>query len=119
MVIALTEPIQEQESLHLEVNISTDLSISSQQAKRKLTRYFMDHVSLFFMPGKPLLVILAGNRIVWRFPVIFSPGHQLGQVGEVDVDAQSGELIINKTNIAEMIDHANRLAQVAPLPAES
>jgi hypothetical protein len=119
MVIALTKPVYEHELLHLEINISTELGISAQKAKRKVTRYLMDHVSLFLMPANPLLVLLTENEIVWRFPIVFSPGSMLGQVGEMDVDAQSGELFINQEAISEMTHRAHRLAQITTLPAES
>ena len=92
MVIALTQP-QETENLHLEVNISAILGITAEQSRRKVTRFLMDHVSMFLSLASPLLVVESQEKIYWRFPVGLSLGQQgyLGQVGEIDVDAYTGE----------------------------
>lgn len=119
MVIAFTPSTQDEENLQLEVNISTTLGITAGQAKRKLTRYFMDNVSLFITPQSPLLVVVNPEKISWRFPVFFAMGHhgRLGQVGEVDVDAHSGEILLNDVLLEEIKANAQRLAKGAALPA--
>ena len=98
MVIALTQPSKksnnsfvtlDEDNLQLDVNFSVTIGITAEQAKRKLTHFLMDEVSLLISPQAPLLVVADKNAILWRFPIIFSMGHRgkLGQVGEIDVDA--------------------------------
>ncbi len=118
MVIALTQP-QETENLQLEVNISATLGITAEQARRKVSRFLMDHVSMFLSPSAPLLVVESQEKIYWRFPVGLSLGQQgyLGQVGEVDVDAYTGELLLDNDSLARVEANAQRLAQsTAHLP---
>jgi hypothetical protein len=108
-------------SLQLEVNLSVTIGITAEQAKRKLTRFLMDEISLFIGPQPPLLVVADKDAIFWRFPIVFSMGHRgkLGQVGEVDVDACNGELIINDDLVEEIKAHARILAQSAALSANN
>jgi hypothetical protein len=118
MAVALIPSIEEKENLHLELNISTTLKVSAPEAKRKVNRFFMDKVSLFIGPQPPLLVVVKEDQIVWRFPIVFSMG-QPGQpykVGEVDVDAFSGQLLINDALIEDIKVNARLVAISASTP---
>lgn len=97
----------ENKDLRLEVNTSTTLRVSAQQAKRRLTRYLMDNMSRFLHPEDPLLVIIDEQQIHWRFPVVLSMGRhgRLGQVGELHVDARTEQIIVSETLI-EATTHA-------------
>jgi len=130
MVIALTQPAQEsdqsfisldEDKLQLEVKLSLTLGITAEQANRKVTRFLMDEVSLLIHPQTPILVVADQAAIFWRFPLIFSmgPRGKLGQVGEIDVDAQSGELLLNEDMLREIKTHACILAQGTALPANN
>ena len=111
MVIAFTPSTHDEENLRLEVNISTTLGITAGQARRKLTRYLMDNLSLFITPASPLLVVMSPEKILWRFPIVLAMGHhgQLGQVGEVDVDAHSGEILLSDILLEEIRANARLL----------
>jgi hypothetical protein len=126
MVIALTQPSKksnnsfvtlDEDNLQLDVNFSVTIGITAEQAKRKLTHFLMDEVSLLISPQAPLLVIADKNAIFWRFPIIFSMGHRgkLGQVGEIDVDACNGELLITHDLVEEIKTHAYILAKSTTL----
>ena len=130
MVIALTQLIQQsdhpfisldEENLQLDIKLSVTLGITAEQAKRKLTRFLVDEVSLLIHPQVPLLVVTDQNEIFWRFSLIFSmgPRGKLGQVGEVDVDARSGKLLLNDNLLAEIKAHAHILAQSATLTSNN
>jgi hypothetical protein len=121
MIIALDPITANNETMHLQVNISTTLNITAEQARRKLTRYFMDEVSMFITPQSPLLVIVNENQIFWRFPLALVMGKQglLGLVGQVDVSALSGELILNVKLLEEIKTNAQRLVSHTSLPAIS
>lgn len=117
MVIALTQP-QETENLQLEVNISTTLGITAEQARRKVTRFLMDNVSMFLSPSSPLLVVKTQEQIWWRFPIGLNLGQHgyLGQVGEINVDAYTGELLLDDDSLERIEVNAQRLAQGAAHP---
>jgi len=121
MIIALDPITANNETMRLQVNISTTLNITAEQARRKLTRYFMDEVSMFITPQSPLLVIVNENQIFWRFPLALVMGKQglLGLVGQVDVSALSGEFILNVKLLEEIKTNAQRLVSHTSLPAIS
>jgi hypothetical protein len=120
MMIALTQP-QETENLQLEVNISATLGITAEEARRKVNRFLMDNVSMFLSPSVPLLVVESQEKIYWRFPIGLILGQQgyLGQVGEVDVDAYTGELLLDGHALVRIEANAQRLAQSTSHPPVS
>ncbi|MEI2691811.1 MAG: hypothetical protein V9H69_19760 [Anaerolineae bacterium] len=63
--------------------------------KQKVTGYVVDNVSDHMAGDDPTLVV-DGDRFLWRVPVQLAvlPRGRLGQVGAIDVDAQSGQLLI-------------------------
>jgi hypothetical protein len=56
---------------------------------------------------EPSLVV-DGEHLMWRVPVQFAvlPRGRLGQVGVIDVDAQTGQLHVTDPLIRDMRDHA-------------
>ena len=130
MNLAVAQPLQQatspllnvdKDQLTFDFRLSVTLGVTESQAKRKLTRFFMDEVSLLIHPDDPLLVLVDAETIYWRFPVILSLGKQgrLGQIGEVDVDAQSGELQLNEERLEEMTHNARILARSATLSTDA
>lgn len=121
MIVAFTPSTQISENLHLEINISTTLGITAEDARRKVTRFLMDQVSFLISPQVPLLIIAGKEAIFWRFPLVLSMAHRgkLGQVGEVDVDALSGKLLINDELIEEIKRNAHRLTASATHPTNN
>lgn len=85
--------------------------LSSRQAKRLVTRYFMDHVNMFIHPDEPTLLEVK-QLTVWRFPMIYSLGTfgRLGTVGTVDVNVNDGQLSLNRQQIETMQRKADSLA---------
>lgn len=118
MIIALDPIATNTETMHLEVKISATLNVASEQAKRLLTRYLMDEVSIFVTPQTPLLVIANENEIYWRFSLALVMGKQgfFGLVGQVDVNALSGELMLNEKLLEEIRTNAQRLVGHTTLP---
>ena len=112
MVIALT-PLHNEDALQIDLSISTRLNLTADQAQRKATRFLMDNISMFLMPVNPLLVVADQEDIKWRFSIMLVLGQQgkLGPVGELDVDAYTGDISVNDTNLEEIKDNARRLAQ--------
>ncbi|OQY48443.1 MAG: hypothetical protein B6242_02350 [Anaerolineaceae bacterium 4572_78] len=99
----------------MNLHVSTTLEITADLAKRKLLRFFLDEVSLFLQPEYPLLITTDNSHAVWRFPIAFLMGRhgKLEKIGEVDVDAYSGELLITNKILKEIQEHAQQLAKRA------
>ena len=100
-----------EDGLPLDLHLSLRLGISAKQAKRKLSRFLLDEVSLFIGPADPLLVLTAGSSAVWRFPLEFSMAKQgrIGQVGTIDIDTQTGDLLITEAQLLEIKSNARLL----------
>ncbi len=113
MTIILEQyPIPETGSF--EIHQTIDLQVSAKQAQRKVDTWLMNEVSYMMGAEAPTLVI--GERTVWRVPAYFSsPGSgRVGTVGQVDVDAQTGELYNVRNAKAGIIRCARGLAKKLP-----
>jgi len=64
--------------------------------------------------GEPQLVV--GERICWRVPVILSlpPIGDLGEVGTVDVDVETGQVLVTQALVEEIEQRAEYLAGRPP-----
>ena len=96
---------------YIKIHIDTKLPISSAQARRKVTGYLIDHVSDHLGGEQPTLAI-NGEQLWWRVPVVLfltSLG-RVGQVGSIDVDCQTGELLMIESHVEGIKAHADYLA---------
>ena len=105
-----TAPIQ------LNVHVVATLNISADEARRRVNRRVVSELGTGLIARTPEVVI-AGEQIVWRVPIVLSlPGlGDLGQVGVVDVDARSGDVLLNPTAHETITQHAQRLYAGATL----
>lgn len=101
------------QSAQLDVNIhvSAQLNITPFTARQKVGGLILSKVSTGIGADEPSLV-LSRQRIVWRVPLFLALPHlgRLGQVGEIDVDAQTGEVLADDAIFRQVIENAGRLA---------
>jgi len=97
--------------MDIQVHVSVTLNITPFVARQKVGGLVLSEVGTGIGADEPTLV-LSNKRVVWRVPVFLAlPGlGRLGQVGEVDVDAQTGEVLADQPTLNRMIDNANRFA---------
>ncbi|MCP4360497.1 MAG: hypothetical protein GY796_21010 [Chloroflexi bacterium] len=97
------------ESGQLSVNIqlSATVNVTAFSARQKVTGFVADEISTQMHAGDPVLIM--GKRICWRVPVILSlpPTGDRGEVGSIDVDVETGQLLITPTLIQEIEDRVN------------
>jgi hypothetical protein len=86
-------------------------------AQRKVTSFVIDQISNLMHGAKPTL-ITANEQLYWRVPIILSmpPNGDRGQIGTIDIHAQTGELVINPTLLEEINQRANTLVTTSTLP---
>jgi len=98
--------------VRVDVHIQAELNISAFVARQKVTGYVLDHVSDHMGGDDPLLVV-DGERFLWRVPVYLAvlPRGRLGQVGAIDVDAQTGQLLVTNELLEEMQRYARALVE--------
>jgi hypothetical protein len=97
-----------QVSIH--VQITADVNISAFAARKKVMGFLVDEISTQLRAGEPTLVI--GDRIVWRVPVsltLRSVG-EAGEVGTVDVDVETGQLMVDQKTIDDIENRAHYVA---------
>ncbi len=85
-------------------------SVTAFSARQKVTGFVADEISTQMHGGEPVLVM--GEQICWRVPVILSlpPSGDRGEVGAIDVDVETGQLLISPSLIQEIENRAEYLA---------
>jgi hypothetical protein len=65
------------------------------------------------MGERPQLVV--GKRTVWRVPIVLGSSTVgiLGEVGTIDVDAETGEILLTETVAKEILHNAQALSRSA------
>jgi hypothetical protein len=96
--------------LSVHVDVAADMNISALVARRKVTGYVADEISTQLRGGEPTLVV--SDRIRWRVPVRLSlpPTGDLGEVGSIEVDVETGQLEITEALLQEISLRARELA---------
>jgi hypothetical protein len=110
-------PLPTESTLDINIRVTQPLNITSFSARQRVTQYVMHELSTQLGADSPELTV--GERVYWSVPVVLTlPGKGvLGRVGALRVDAATGELMTDPQTEQEMLHHAERLAQRAPLPA--
>ncbi len=86
-----------------------DVSIDGYTARKRVGMWLFDDVATMLMGHTPQLVI-ERERVYWRVPVVLTSKNGIvGEVGAVNVDAQSGELATTPTLAAGLITNAQTL----------
>jgi hypothetical protein len=67
--------------------------------------------------GEPTLNV--AEQITWRVPIIlaYPDTGPIGQVGSLDVDIETGQVLADETALKEIRDYATYLAERTPLSA--
>lgn len=108
-----------QAQLSVNIQLSASVNVTSFSARQKVTGFVADEISTQMHGGTPVLVM--GERIYWRVPVILSvpPIGDHGPVGEIDVDVETGQIIVTPSLIEDIIRRAEHLAANPPFSAKT
>ena len=96
--------------LSIDIKLSATVNVTAFAARQKVTGYVADELSTHMHGGEPALSV--GQRIAWRVPVILSlpPHGDLGEVGHIEVDVETGQLMVSSALLEEMRHRAEALA---------
>lgn len=110
MQVELDQLPSGQGRLSVHVEVAADMNVSAFVARQKVTGFAADEISTQLHGTEPVLVI--GDRIRWRVPVWLSlpPLGDVGEVGSIEVDVETGQLEITEALIQEMTLRAAELA---------
>lgn len=105
----MLEQIPETGRIQLTIQITSQFNYSTQAAQRLARRFVADEISYLLRVGEPTLV--AGEHICWRMPIELAlPSHgPVGQVGAVDVDVESGRILLTAVQIEAIRSRAQAL----------
>jgi len=100
-----------QVQVKVELSVTGQINITAQTAQRKVSRLMLDQVGNLLYGETPSFV--AGQRLLWRVPVWLSTPvtGPLGQVGTIDVDAETGEILYSQQLLEDIGENGDRLAR--------
>ena len=110
-------PIPDSGPLKLSVEISAEIKISADEARRKVNVFLLNNLS-YLTIGERQPELVVGERVCWRVAVNHTlPGFgALGRIGTIDVDVETGELQpVSPEQLKEMKQRAKALAARYPL----
>jgi hypothetical protein len=104
--------------LEVDIKVTADINISAYAAKQKVNGFVLSEISYMMHAGDPVLVV--AERLCWRVPIILSLTSRgdIGEVGAIDVDVETGQLHVTPQLIAEINNRAQALA-LSPTPASA
>ena len=107
---AVIEAIPQTGDIRLTIEVSTKQNFSAKSAQKIVGRFVADEISYLLRAGEPALVL--SKRLYWRVPIqlAFPDKGMVGAVGTLDVDVETGQILVNPKDIAEITRHAERLA---------
>ncbi len=113
MTILLDIPVPETGRLSVHIHADVQINTSAVDAQRRVTRYVHGRISSQMHGGSPALIL--SQRVYWRVPVhlTFPSLGDAGVVGAVDVDVETGEILITPVLVEEIEHHAEDLARRA------
>lgn len=114
MSLELTEmTLPSSAEVKIEFSLRAQVNITDYTAQRRVNKLLLDEVGNLLYAERPSLV--AGRRLLWRVPVWLAlpTTGPLGQVGVLDVDAQTGEILFDQQLLADIEERGNALARRA------
>jgi len=114
-----SDSVPETVPIHLRFHVVATLNVTARDARRRVNRQVVTKLGTGLVAQDPELVI-DDESIVWRVPIMLSLPElgDLGQVGTIDVDAETGEILTTTVAQERIIQHARRLYAGATLQAE-
>lgn len=99
------------------LSLTAQVNVTDVIAQRRVSKLLLDEVGNLLYGEQPSLFV--GQRLLWRVPIwVASPKRgPLGQVGALDVDAQTGEILYTQDLLDEIAERGRGLAQRASLAA--
>jgi hypothetical protein len=101
--------------VHLHLDVTTRLNVSADLARRRAGKFLLRKVGNLLRPDEPRLFF--SDRLYWMVPVsLTNPTMgRVGGVGELQVDAQTGEVLAGKEDVERIERNALALYNTAAL----
>ncbi|MBI4770007.1 MAG: hypothetical protein HY784_06225 [Chloroflexi bacterium] len=108
--------LQAAQAWKIEIAVEATVNVDAKSARRKATGWLLDTVGNMVVGGAPRLVI--GRQTVWRVPAVLTSTYRgvVREIGAVDVDAESGEILGAEALAALLLKNAQNTARPTPPP---
>jgi hypothetical protein len=105
----------ESAEVRLRLDVSARLNVTDEVARRRVTAFVIQKVGNLLGADRPHLAV--NDRWYWVVPVMltFPEVGPVGRVGEVRVDAQTGEILADQNDVDNLQRNALALAERAAL----
>jgi hypothetical protein len=102
-------------AVDIHIHVGAPVNITPFVARQKVTGFVIMEISSQLRGEQPDLVV--GERLSWSVPVVlgFPARGIIGKVGEIQVDATTGELLADESTVRRISEDARRLADGTPL----
>lgn len=103
------EGLQDTQDLNIQVSIAAVINVTAKAARRQVTAWLASEVGNMLISGVPQLVI--SQRVVWRVPALLTSSKlgPVGEVGAVEVDADTAELLVTSELRKRILDNVHQL----------
>lgn len=110
MSVQIQNLTPESSGLEINIRLSARVNVTAFSARQRVTGFVADEISTNLHGGEPQLIV--GEHTSWRVPVILSmpPTGDRGEVGAIDVDIETGQLMLTRALIEEIKRRAEYLA---------
>jgi hypothetical protein len=97
--------------IEVSISASADIHITATVARRRVSRLVISEIGNLLYGGEPSLVV--SERICWRVPILlaYPDTGPVGQVGALDVDVETGEVLATPERLVEIDEYAQDLAR--------
>jgi cytochrome c-type biogenesis protein CcmH/NrfF len=101
--------IQKSENLDISISIEVTVNINAATAEKKVTAWLVSEVGNLLIAGTPQLVI--SRQTLWRVPVLLTSSAVgiVGEVGFINVDAETGDLLIQPETAAQLLTNVRHI----------
>jgi hypothetical protein len=101
--------------VHLHLDVTTRVNVSADLARRRAGKFLLRKVGNLLRPDEPRLFF--SDRLYWLVPVALTnpKAGRVGWVGELQVDAQTGEVLAGKEDVERIEWNALALFDTAIL----
>jgi hypothetical protein len=102
-------------TVDIHIHITAPVNVTPFVARQRVNTFVISEISTQLLADTPELSV--GERLCWSVSVMLtSPARGVvGKVGDILVDAGTGELLVNDELVRRMTDDARRLAERSPL----
>ena len=107
-------PALAEAAVNIRVEVSAPQNITPFVAQQTVNAFVVTEISTQLRSDPPDLVV--GERLRWSVPVVLTSPDRgvVGKVGEVLVDASTGELLVDDEFVRRMTNNVRRVAERSP-----